>query len=48
MRCALNVNGIVWTVDATRKNGSGNLLDVVGGVNITVAQSQDTSKSESQ
>ena len=44
--CAHNVNGIVRTVDVTR-NESENFLDVVDGVNITVAQSQDTGESES-
>ena len=47
MWCVHNVNGVVQMTSATR-NKSGNFPDAVDGVNITVAQSQDTEESESQ
>ena len=46
MQCAHNVNGVKWIVGATR-NESENFVDVMDELNITVAQSQDTSESES-
>ena len=41
------MNGFVWTIGTTR-NELGNFPNVVDGVNITEAQSKDTSESESQ